>query len=122
MWTTLINHKNRTELCLVYPFESPIKRLIVFADHTPDFNIYKDALLELIDALDINKFDIIFISDAINLDLKAKYKLMRMDDNGNEFTVSTFLTKEIAESSLNRHSHLHHKQHYWIESLPIHRE
>lgn len=55
------------------------------------------------------------MSTATKYEAAARWRVLRIDDNGNEFQVAWELSREDAEAVLKELESTAHKQHYWIQ-------
>lgn len=75
----------------------------------------ESQLVTILDFLKIDLDDLIWQKPSLPFPTVQNWVVMRIDDNGNEFVVSTHYGKGKAERILADFEASHHKQSYWLE-------
>lgn len=88
------------------------------------FDIYKPSKMEWIEAaedllktLNCSWSDIQNLNETVDKSSLPRYKVMRLDDNGNEYLIQTYDLYGEANKRLAEFEKLHHKQTYWIDEV-----
>jgi hypothetical protein len=76
---------------------------------------WRDALLDLFEALAIDDRDVVRFGDEVDLESLPCWALWRSDDNGNKFEMERSRSYAKAAAQEQLYSARGHRQVYWVE-------
>jgi hypothetical protein len=77
---------------------------------------WRQALIDLFEALEIDERDTLGLRPDIDLDALPTWSLWRQDDNGNRFEMDRFHSYAKADAQQQMFTARKHKQLYWVEA------
>jgi hypothetical protein len=77
---------------------------------------WREALIDLFEALEIDERDTLGLRPDIDLDALPTWSLWRQDDNGNRFEMDRFHSYAKADAQQQMFTARKHKQLYWVEA------